>query len=95
MSNAHAAFFGQLQPHTLPEGDGEPAGTGNENNQTKTDTAFMPLGRPQPRRELESEQQGTEQDPEFRRDLVARIEIFIQDFRDKKVAKLKTLYQIL
>lgn len=78
-----------------PEGDGEPATSGNENTQTETDSAFTPVRWPHLRREQEPEQDGNGQDPEFRRDLVARIETHIQKFRDKKVAKLETLYQIL
>ena len=95
MSNAHATFFGQLQPHTLPEGDGELARTGNENAPTKTDTPFTPIGWPQPQSEPESGQHGREPVPEFRRDFVTRIDKLIQDFRDKRVPKIETLYQIL
>jgi hypothetical protein len=95
MSNDHATFFGQSQPHTLPEGDGGTASTGNQNNPTAADTALTPHGWTQLHREQESERPGRESDPEFRRDLVARIEVHIQDFRDKKVAKIEALYQIL
>lgn len=95
MTNDHAAYFGQSQPHTLPEGDGGSASTGNQNNPTTADTALTPLGWTQLHREQESERPGRESDPEFRRDLVERIEAHIQDFRDKKVAKIKALYQIL
>ena len=74
MSSTHATFFGQSQPHTLPEGDGEPATSGNENTQTKADSAFMPVRWPHIRREQEPEEDGNKQGPEFRRNLVARIE---------------------
>jgi hypothetical protein len=46
MSSAHAAYFGQLQPHTLQQGDGEPATSGNENVATEPDSAFTPVGWP-------------------------------------------------
>ena len=42
MTGAYASYFRQSQPHMLPEGDGEPVGTGNENNPTETVTTFMP-----------------------------------------------------
>jgi hypothetical protein len=95
MTSTHAEYFGQSQPHTLPEGDGEPARPRNENVPTETDTAFTSVGGTNLQRERGPEYPRNEQDPEFRTDLIARIETLVQDFRDKKVAKLETLYQIL
>jgi len=68
MLKAHAAYFGQLQPCTLPEGDGELARTRNENAPTETDTALMPVGWTQLQREPEAEQLGREPDPYLEHD---------------------------
>jgi hypothetical protein len=94
MSNGHASYFGQSQPHILPEGDGEQAGTQTGNISTETDPTFTVI-RQTRQRESRSEQQGGEHDCEFRRDLVTRIDGIIQDFREQKVAKIEALYQIL
>ena len=95
MTNDHATYFRQSQPHILPKGDGGTVSTGSQNNPTTVDTTLMPIGWTQLHREQESEQPRRESDHEFRRDLVKRIEVHIQNFRDKKVAKIEALYEIL
>ena len=95
MSDAHASFFGQSQPHTLPEGDGECATTRVENNPAGTNATYMSVGWTQQPEQPDSGQRGGGPDHEFRGDLVTRIERIIQDFREKKVAKIEALYQIL
>ena len=79
---------------TLSEGDGGPTMTRNENNSSETDPTFMPV-RPAWQTGTGLGWRGGEQDWEFRRYFTARIDQFVQDFRDKKVAKIKALYQIL
>ena len=93
MSHAHATYFGQSQPRTLPEGDGETARLRNEH--TETTPTFTTVRQTEPQRESEPEQREREPDYEFRRDLVTRIDKIIQDFREQKVAKIEALYQIL
>jgi hypothetical protein len=90
MSNGHATYFGQSQPHILPEGDGEFARAQTEDNSAETDPTFAAV-----RWTGEPEQQGGGHDYKFRRDLITRIDKVIQDFREQKVAKIEALYQIL
>ena len=95
MSHAHAAYFGQLQPHTLPEGDGGTRRLRNEDSHTEATPIFMTVRQTKPQRESEPEQWEREPDYKFRRDLITRIDKIIQDFREQKVAKIEALYQIL
>ena len=44
MTNDHATYFGQSQPHTLPKGDGGTVSMGSQNNPTTVDTTLTPIG---------------------------------------------------
>ena len=95
MTGAHVAYFGQSQSHTLPEGDGKPGSSGNGRTQIESDFIITPV-----RLTLQWTEEGLEQrenrpNPDFRWDLIARIKVLVQDFRDQKMAKLETLFKIL
>ena len=86
MSDGHATYFGQLQPHILPEGDGEFARTQTGDNSAETDPTLMAVGWTS-----EPEQQGGGHNYKFRRDLITRIDKVIQNFREQKVGKIEAL----